>query len=532
MESPFREILYTNSTPSDSECQSIRDLLVGPRQQIAVLTDEIVATQALLDELTSKRAVLDEFVAAHLALVSSVRRVPTDIMQEIFVASLPSGQNSTITEQDAPLLLCHICRAWRSLALSTPRLWASLHISVPYGDRISSMNNVVNEWLSRSGILPLSISVAFIPRVPDSAPTSMLLNTLVNFSSRWEHIRFRFPVYEYLNPLASLSPSDVPILRTVAMDIFHRFDDQEWNNLGFIGTPSLHSAMIPSKTHGDSLNLLLIPVQWERLRRLSIQGTYYTYSDVALAILQKCTLLETLSLSIMHASGNLSPATPCRMDHLRNLYVSYHNSQPDDFFAHLIAPRLVCLEYMGASSDSQYPFMPMLSSCSLECLRLKPTSAVYTESLIGVLSLVPTLRQLVLSGEPWLQDAGVLDGRFILSLNRMDAGDVLCPDLEQIELLYFDALSDQTLLEFIQARGAAIGRASRLSSVRALLGRPMETDIIPLLQPLIDDGLDVALDYDYQPQAPHMYSPSEALERDGADSWAPISRSWYPYEVE
>ncbi|KAJ7753376.1 hypothetical protein DFH07DRAFT_697981, partial [Mycena maculata] len=87
-----------------------------------------------IDELTRKRAALNEFVTAHLTLVSHVRRLPVDIMQKIFVACLPSGQNFVIAEHDAPLLLCHVCRGCRNLALTTPRLWASLDISVPYTD--------------------------------------------------------------------------------------------------------------------------------------------------------------------------------------------------------------------------------------------------------------------------------------------------------------------------------------------------------------------------------------------------------------
>ncbi|KAJ7724953.1 hypothetical protein DFH07DRAFT_262018 [Mycena maculata] len=52
-------------------------------------------TSAWLDELTRKRAVLTEFVDAHLELVSPARRLPLDIVHGIFLACLPSGQNST-----------------------------------------------------------------------------------------------------------------------------------------------------------------------------------------------------------------------------------------------------------------------------------------------------------------------------------------------------------------------------------------------------------------------------------------------------
>ncbi|KAJ7605163.1 hypothetical protein FB45DRAFT_1069546 [Roridomyces roridus] len=61
------------------------------------------------------------------------------------------------------MLLCHVARHWRNLALSTPRLWTFLHIfnSPPMNDgtMVQHINDAVDAWLSRSGSLPLSISL-------------------------------------------------------------------------------------------------------------------------------------------------------------------------------------------------------------------------------------------------------------------------------------------------------------------------------------------------------------------------------------
>ncbi|KAJ6619994.1 hypothetical protein B0H10DRAFT_1739000, partial [Mycena sp. CBHHK59/15] len=131
MDSPFKDRLYTNSVPSDADCQAIRTLLVGPRKAAADLMEEITRVHAMLEKLTQKYDQLNEFIDAHLALVSPVRRLPDDVVQEIFAASLPSNQNTTMSGAESPLLLCHICRAWRTIALATPRLWTSLHIVAP-----------------------------------------------------------------------------------------------------------------------------------------------------------------------------------------------------------------------------------------------------------------------------------------------------------------------------------------------------------------------------------------------------------------
>ncbi|KAJ7724944.1 hypothetical protein DFH07DRAFT_971060 [Mycena maculata] len=493
MESPFKDILYTNIAPSDSQCQTIRELLVGPHQEIANLTDEIVATQALLEAHTQRRAAVEEFVSAHLALVSPIRRLPTDVIQEIFVACLPSDRNSAIDEQDAPLLLCHICRSWRSLALSTPRLWASLHIALPSKDEMPSMNETVNGWLSRSGILPLSISVATRLR-HNEYDVSTLFHTLVGFSPRWNHIRFNLPTCNSFSPLASLSPADVPILQTLVLKGFN-------------------CLQIPI---GPLTSTLLS--HWGDLRRLSFQSSRAAVSaDEALTGLRKCPLLEMLSLHL--TGGNVPPVTPCHMEYLRDLRVSQRSTS--NIYHHIIAPNLAHLEY-SSMEGSDLPFTAMLcSSCSLEGLSLK--SRVSTTSLLHTLALVPNLRRLLLC-QPALQ-SGEYDPLFMSLLNRPapEAGGVLCPNLERIDLMS-SLLADQALLEFIQARAdPSFGTGPRLSKVRVSFQREREIDIIPPLRRLIDEGLEVSLKY--LELWGRKYSPSDALERHDQD-WFPSPDFW------
>ncbi|KAJ7512686.1 hypothetical protein B0H11DRAFT_1946897 [Mycena galericulata] len=439
-----------------------------------------------------------------------------------------------MVEYDAPLLLCHVSRAWRHLALNTPRLWVSLHICLPPSDRVSFMNNWAKEWLSRSGILPLSIS--FFADRPFSETFDQdlgtVFDTLISFSLRWEHIRFNMPTYTTFSPLASLSPADVPSLRTATVTIkgFGRTSNDhpldpvaDWDNLSFLGSTGVHSACISA----NSTNLSLLPLRWERLRRLSFRGTFAVNAPVALAILKQCPLLEMCSLMVL--LGDLPPLSPCRLEHLRDLYVMDRGGGfgSMQLFANLVAPKLAYLQYTGEFYTSECPFTPMLSSSrSLERLGVY-SSGVHKQVLLDTLSLVPTLRHLLLSGEPVFgndDDAWHTDPFFILSLNEVaTGGGVLCPNLEDIELLEFVEMSDETLLQFIQARA---GPATRLSRVHASLRRERQVDILPLLQTLTEDGLGVSLDYKPRSEpwerVPHTYLPWKGLEW---NAWAPFSQS-------
>ncbi|KAJ6548629.1 hypothetical protein B0H19DRAFT_952317, partial [Mycena capillaripes] len=159
MESPFEDILHTNTVPSDADCDVIRNLLQIPRNEVADLTEEIARLQALVDETVRKRDGLKEFIDAHVALVSPARRLPEDILQGIFLATLAPTQNSTLNPADPPVLLCQVCRSWRAVALTTPRLWASIHIVVPVPSKLPQITETVTAWLERSGSVPLDISL-------------------------------------------------------------------------------------------------------------------------------------------------------------------------------------------------------------------------------------------------------------------------------------------------------------------------------------------------------------------------------------
>ncbi|KAJ6561761.1 hypothetical protein B0H19DRAFT_87398 [Mycena capillaripes] len=71
----------------------------------------------------------------------------------VFPVCLPADRNANMSSAEAPLLLWHVCRSWRNVALSTPRLWASLHIIAKTTRKLLQINETADAWLSRSGTL-------------------------------------------------------------------------------------------------------------------------------------------------------------------------------------------------------------------------------------------------------------------------------------------------------------------------------------------------------------------------------------------
>ncbi|KAJ7032726.1 hypothetical protein C8F04DRAFT_1235135 [Mycena alexandri] len=61
-------------------------------------------------------------------------RLPYEITSEIFIRCLPAHKRVRPNPIRAPLQLAQICSGWRTVALTTPKLWTSIYLEFPVGD--------------------------------------------------------------------------------------------------------------------------------------------------------------------------------------------------------------------------------------------------------------------------------------------------------------------------------------------------------------------------------------------------------------
>lgn len=93
MHSPFASYLNTNFVPSDEEAQRIRADLTSHLEELERIDERI-------RELSAQRDKIETYIDAHRALISYPRRLPVDIVREIFVACLPADRNAVMSAQD------------------------------------------------------------------------------------------------------------------------------------------------------------------------------------------------------------------------------------------------------------------------------------------------------------------------------------------------------------------------------------------------------------------------------------------------
>ncbi|KAJ6471808.1 hypothetical protein C8R47DRAFT_1054330 [Mycena vitilis] len=537
MDTPYRHILYTNTVASNEEARGIRRLVVAPKQDIQTLTNDIDGLQAAIDQLVHDRDVLTEFVEAHLALVSTARTLPDEIVREIFTALLPYGDRyPTMKRTQFPVVLTLICREWRAIALSIPRLWASLHIAAPYLSPWANgqiINDGVKTWLSRSGNLPLSISFAWTASHGSEDMTrgaedrSAILHSLMVYSNRWAHMRFIFPAYESFQSLATLAPADVPQLQTVVIRL----------GTPIPTSPNYFSFTRGTDVQGISFKSLVVSHHAFRpqspIRFLSLLGPTFSLGQV-LMILRQSPQLETCTLSI--ADGpEPGPLQPVRMVRLRRLCIVDHtrggNGNGTTLFRYVELPDLDTLDYSYTMWFTA--LLPYLATFhNLTSLGL--STRMSKETLAQCLADVPKLEKLVLHRPK--RSLANKESPISCQLFSLLSTEVLCPLLHDVSCFGVDAGSDQELLALVQTRRARGPQMHALSRVHGVFPHAMQLEDIAAQ--VASEGVAAVLRYptkadqDYMSKpASYEYPPTPPKEQEGREmDWGPISSSVWVQE--
>ncbi|KAF8214092.1 hypothetical protein K438DRAFT_1706366 [Mycena galopus ATCC 62051] len=127
----------------------------GIRAQMSDLASAISCQQQLLDEMLAR---LRDLQTELDSILYPVLTIPTEITSEIFIHCLPSDRDSNVVRVNtAPLLLTHVCREWRNIAISLPSLWTTIGVKHAY--RLSHLTDIMRTWFERAQKCPLSVSI-------------------------------------------------------------------------------------------------------------------------------------------------------------------------------------------------------------------------------------------------------------------------------------------------------------------------------------------------------------------------------------
>jgi hypothetical protein len=240
------------------------------------------------------------------ALSRRALALPPEVLAEIFFFCLPFDEDLLVVPDpdDAPLVLCAVCRQWRNVALATPKLWSSLFFDFtvwepPDWDSEPLYVDMCRTWLSRAGNVPLSLRTD--NRLPDDA-TNPLLETIIALSQQWQSVKFGWGVlplpengnYPFLEKLNIFSPPP------------------NHPTLSFRDAPRLRDVLIPSYTPR-------IQLPWHQLTRF---GTHSMDIKPCLELLRHASNLVEAHLSILPYGSSALPNTVFPLPQLQFLNLS------------------------------------------------------------------------------------------------------------------------------------------------------------------------------------------------------------------
>ena len=165
LDTPYSKYTNTNHAASGQDVHAISEILCERQAQLRDVAAELAFVESVMkrvhdihQQFLDKHDQILASMRAHQGLVSCIRRLPPEILSEIFVRCLPSETYIRPGASTAPLLLVGVCSGWRKVALGTPRLWCSLSVRARPGGQKHGLS-FFDQWLSRASGFPLSLAV-------------------------------------------------------------------------------------------------------------------------------------------------------------------------------------------------------------------------------------------------------------------------------------------------------------------------------------------------------------------------------------
>ncbi|KAK7018476.1 F-box domain-containing protein [Favolaschia claudopus] len=365
-------------------------MLTKDRAHLADLQRRILDAEHTLSALRVQESVVKERLHAYKYPVSTL---PNELIAEIFLHFLPKYPICPpLAGPNSPIILTHICRSWRDIAIATPRLWRAVSLS---GRRSWANPNNINLWFSRAGCLPLALRLNEADGYDPAALA--LMRAVLPYRSRCEYLELRLD--DYIPGLPELE-GEFPLLRHLDLELD---DDPPYGEIVFHNFPMLRSVVL------DVLAARWIVLPWRQLTSLSLHSI--SFHD-CVAVLRKVINLLECNLNIIVHDEKYIVNPPIKLPHLKLLKVDGDGSM-NAFLGSFVLPALstlhVCEMLLGPDPIFSLTSFISTSECHLRQLRITcthPKSQPYTSYCAALTSV----QELSLGDDPDRRPLHLLSG--------------------------------------------------------------------------------------------------------------------------
>ncbi|KAJ7483447.1 hypothetical protein FB451DRAFT_106651 [Mycena latifolia] len=459
-------LLNTNETPLDSDSIFVKPAISNAGLRLVKIDDEIARLRDRLERLEEERASLSIFHSKNIAILSPLRRMPAEILCEIFSLTLPSLSEATdcgrFDVKNSPWVLGHICSHWRAIALSSPSLWSLVVINLKNYhpddyDPLLPASAYPLVFLETQIQRARTLDLFFSTHPSQSSHAMDLFKLLVANCMRWKRLDATL-VPEMLTLMAPLR-GHVPLLHRLAI---------EWHSNSLpesaVDIDCFHEA--PSLCALATGPQLSVSFPAHQLTQYELAGTSTTHLLVlkqAVNLVKACILIDPPELPGF--SGEVID-----LIHLRQLHVT-HTVILDSFRL----PELDSLSYESEADDG-------------------PQILVHVRSLFDRSVHAP--RRLCAVGFPDGETTGEILHAYP---SIIEFATIIHLGLRCISLgIESGASSDYTAymnsyMRLLQARWRTENRALKCAELFIPVGPSPDNKVLDALDSLRRDGLDVVL---------------------------------------
>ncbi|KAJ7757768.1 hypothetical protein DFH07DRAFT_819276 [Mycena maculata] len=360
-----------------------------------------------------------------LSMVPAMRRLPSEIFSEIFIHCLG--------EEDGckPRVVAGVCKRWRGVALSTPRLWCRIYLHEEE-IRAQSLYSLVSLQLERSGQVPLSVVFS------DPSDDTSILRLLLTSSHRWQSLDLDLAFRQH--EVIRASPNSFPMLKHLIICITPSLD---------LGNLSRSLPVLEELTLSWPPSPIPPKFPWAGLTKCTL---FHCSSSVVLNVLRSSSAMTELLLYRCYCLTQVDPHLTTITSNIRSLKISRCTGTfTHDLVGHLAAPNLrelVIDDFRDDSVITQLTSLLAGSSGSITHLTLCGVKLSEPE-LIPVLQLADTLEHFEISW-PWdVHSNTLMEALTILPGKRLHP---LLPSLRALCITGGLSCSDDSLLTMLQSR--------------------------------------------------------------------------------
>ncbi|KAJ3812921.1 hypothetical protein F5876DRAFT_74380 [Lentinula aff. lateritia] len=405
-------LLHTNDSPTEDEQKTLETFLGHGNLELQHLNARIVSVEALLEELERAKALLAKAVSEHKTVLNPLRRMPDDLLVEIFLHGaglyidpgdyFPSARHS-LDLNSPPWTYSRVCRRLRETAMHTPLLWTRVKIEADHliqnvQNRYPSQSpllfglSLLSGYLSRSAALPLAIYLD-MPSYRLDKYAHSISALVASHSQRWESL-FLGIVQSFDSNNMVLSEDSFPLLRRLQVDVRGVSPSVD------IPAPNLKAYSIVGRVGGAGYSFTEASLS----TKLCSQITNCLLSNISYKVaLRVCKHLPHLSrLMVQNLQDDLSPNVWDQIKtfpNLQELFVEHSISSTADctdilnpFFSLMTCPALKSLSvksFFHAPLEFTIKEFEKRSAFNLECLDINAWTNIYKDiqSTMNLMSL-------------------------------------------------------------------------------------------------------------------------------------------------